>query len=201
MMTKPDWKCVFTYVQSFYRRFRNGRDPPPPTRVLIPHPDDQQVRKVDSDKKVSNSLFSEKSDEPLSPEKQKSLLSKYLIDDDDEKRSKNRSTVCSNVRTSSTFSQKSSFPTRQTQQRPPLTPSLSLSSCPDKTSPKPVPARLTSVEETVPETETDGQGEAEKVPKNISESFDKNLATSSDEKTSNDVPSSVSVKPSPPVED
>ena len=20
---KPDWKCVFTYVQSFYRRFRN----------------------------------------------------------------------------------------------------------------------------------------------------------------------------------
>jgi len=26
-MTRPDWKCVFTYVQSFYRRFRNGRDP------------------------------------------------------------------------------------------------------------------------------------------------------------------------------
>jgi len=25
---KPDWKCVFTYVQSFYRRFRDGRDPP-----------------------------------------------------------------------------------------------------------------------------------------------------------------------------
>ena len=27
--TKPDWKCVFTYVQSFYRRFRDGRSPPP----------------------------------------------------------------------------------------------------------------------------------------------------------------------------
>ena len=26
---KPDWKCVFTYVQSFYRRFRNGRSPSP----------------------------------------------------------------------------------------------------------------------------------------------------------------------------
>jgi len=26
---KPDWKCVFTYVQSFYRRFRDGRSPPP----------------------------------------------------------------------------------------------------------------------------------------------------------------------------
>jgi hypothetical protein len=24
---KPDWKCVFTYVQSFYRRFRDGRNP------------------------------------------------------------------------------------------------------------------------------------------------------------------------------
>merc|ERR1711899_222492 len=26
---KPDWKCVFTYVQSFYRRFRDGRAQPP----------------------------------------------------------------------------------------------------------------------------------------------------------------------------
>lgn len=25
---KPDWKCVFTYVQSYYRRFRDGRSPP-----------------------------------------------------------------------------------------------------------------------------------------------------------------------------
>merc|ERR1719499_2479391 len=28
-LKKPDWKCVFTYVQSFYRRFRDGRSPPP----------------------------------------------------------------------------------------------------------------------------------------------------------------------------
>lgn len=34
MMLKPDWKCVFTYVQSFYRRFRHGRDPPIPTKTL-----------------------------------------------------------------------------------------------------------------------------------------------------------------------
>ena len=34
IMLKPDWKCVFTYVQSFYRRFRNGRDPPQPTKKL-----------------------------------------------------------------------------------------------------------------------------------------------------------------------
>lgn len=40
-MKKPDWKCVFTYVQSFYRRFRNGRDPPTPTRVQL---DPESVR-------------------------------------------------------------------------------------------------------------------------------------------------------------
>lgn len=34
LMLKPDWKCVFTYVQSFYRRFRHGRDPPIPTKTL-----------------------------------------------------------------------------------------------------------------------------------------------------------------------
>lgn len=34
IMLKPDWKCVFTYVQSFYRRFRNGRDPPKPTKKI-----------------------------------------------------------------------------------------------------------------------------------------------------------------------
>ena len=33
-MKKPDWKCVFTYVQSFYRRFRNGRDGQSPTKIL-----------------------------------------------------------------------------------------------------------------------------------------------------------------------
>jgi len=34
MYEKPDWKCVFTYVQTFFRRFRNGRDPPAPTKKL-----------------------------------------------------------------------------------------------------------------------------------------------------------------------
>ena len=34
-MKKPDWKCVFTYVQSFYRRFRLGRDKPSPTKTLF----------------------------------------------------------------------------------------------------------------------------------------------------------------------
>merc|ERR1719483_1748785 len=30
---KPDWQCVFTYVQSFYRRFRDGRSP---LRKILP---------------------------------------------------------------------------------------------------------------------------------------------------------------------
>merc|ERR1712029_730629 len=34
MFEKPNWKCVFTYVQTFFRRFRNGRDPPVPTKKL-----------------------------------------------------------------------------------------------------------------------------------------------------------------------
>ena len=144
MMTKPDWKCVFTYVQSFYRRFRNGRDPPPPTRVLVPQSDDNQVRKNDSDKNVSSSLFSDKSEAPLSPEKQKSLLSKYMIDDDDEKRSKNRSTFSPKVRSQSF---------RQQPTRPPLTSSLSLSSGPEKSAPKSFPTKLTSVAEKVSETD------------------------------------------------
>lgn len=33
---KPDWKCVFTYVQSFYRRFRDGRSPPLASRGQSP---------------------------------------------------------------------------------------------------------------------------------------------------------------------
>jgi len=36
-LKKPDWKCVFTYVQSFYRRFRDGRSPPK-TGLTIPGP-------------------------------------------------------------------------------------------------------------------------------------------------------------------
>lgn len=46
---KPDWKCVFTYVQTFYRRFRNGRDPPSPTRTLT-------VRRSPSPEKSTNSV-------------------------------------------------------------------------------------------------------------------------------------------------
>ena len=34
--TNPDWKCVFTYVQSFYRRFAA------PQRQRIQHPHAQQ---------------------------------------------------------------------------------------------------------------------------------------------------------------
>eukprot|EP00096_Caligus_rogercresseyi_P003630 TRINITY_DN1692_c0_g1_i1.p1 TRINITY_DN1692_c0_g1~~TRINITY_DN1692_c0_g1_i1.p1 ORF type:complete len:186 (+),score=52.12 TRINITY_DN1692_c0_g1_i1:216-773(+) len=34
-MKNPDWKCVFTYVQSFYRRFRNGKEAPMPKKSLI----------------------------------------------------------------------------------------------------------------------------------------------------------------------
>jgi hypothetical protein len=75
MMMKPDWKCVFTYVQSFYRRFRNGRDPPPPVRTLTFTPDDDQVRPKEK---------------PLSTEAQKSLLSKYMIDDEEDSRIKKR---------------------------------------------------------------------------------------------------------------
>ena len=41
-MKKPDWKCVFTYVQSFYRRFRNGRDGQSPTKVLFSQQQQQQ---------------------------------------------------------------------------------------------------------------------------------------------------------------
>jgi len=69
MMIKPDWKCVFTYVQSFYRRFRNGRDPPPPVRTLTFTRDDDQVRSKEK---------------PLSTDVQKSLLPIYIIDDDNE---------------------------------------------------------------------------------------------------------------------
>ena len=167
-MIKPDWKCVFTYVQSFYRRFRNGRDPPPTTRVLIPRSDggDNQVRKTDhSDKPVSNNLFSEKIDDsstPLSPEKQKSLLSKYLIDDEKEGAGDERSKV-RQTSSSSSFRQKSNFPTRQ-QRPPPLANSLSLSySCPDKLPDRPNPFRLTSVEEKVAETAEEHDDHLDKV--------------------------------------
>ena len=52
IMLKPDWKCVFTYVQSFYRRFRNGRDPPQPTKKLtltptIPSSNNTSIKSIE----------------------------------------------------------------------------------------------------------------------------------------------------------
>lgn len=38
-MKNPDWKCVFTYVQSFYRRFRmeENKNPDSPVTPTTPH--------------------------------------------------------------------------------------------------------------------------------------------------------------------
>ena len=36
-MRNPDWKCVFTYVQQFYRKYRDGLDTPTtPTSPVTP---------------------------------------------------------------------------------------------------------------------------------------------------------------------
>jgi len=42
--TKPDWKCVFTYVQSFYRRFRNTQ---PPNKTQLKHTVQEENTKED----------------------------------------------------------------------------------------------------------------------------------------------------------
>ena len=186
MMLKPDWKCVFTYVQSFYRRFRNGRDPPPPTRVLTLQPEDNQVSKVQSDKSIS--------DKPLSPEKQKSLLSKYMIDDEEEKRSKNRLTkgrISSSPSVSFQASQTTIKKDFENKNRPPLTSSLSLSSYPEKVSGRPDTFRLSSVEEKLTESES-----SEILSKNKSSGklSVPNHATSSD----HEISSSLSVNSTPP---
>ena len=156
MMIKPDWKCVFTYVQSFYRRFRNGRDPPPPTRTLALQP--EQVSMNDSGlRPISTKLPNDDANKPMSAEKQKSLLSKYLIDDDSEKRQKVRTT---NFRpplpTAVSFSssslgekksnEKQKFEHSDLKSRPTLTSSLSLSSY-HTSSKSNSSLRLTSVEE------------------------------------------------------
>lgn len=183
-MMKPDWKCVFTYVQSFYRRFRNGRDPPPPTRVLTLQPEDNQVSKVQSDKSIS--------DKPLSPEKQKSLLSKYMIDDEEEKRLKSRSTkgrFPSAVSLSS--SQTSIKKDFEIKNRPPLTSSLSLSSYPEKVSGRPDTIRLSSVEEKLVEAESS------EIQNNF-ESSDKPLDALYVNSTKQEICSSLSVKSAPP---
>ena len=48
-MKKPDWKCVFTYVQSFYRRFRNGREKQSPTKTLVLERPPSPVRIINKD--------------------------------------------------------------------------------------------------------------------------------------------------------
>ena len=90
MFEKPDWKCVFTYVQSFYRRFRNGRDPPVPTKklTLTPPPKATPASKSIEVSK-NNPKQSEDdttTDEPyyfpapeISEEKKSSLMQKYLF--------------------------------------------------------------------------------------------------------------------------
>ena len=102
MFEKPDWKCVFTYVQSFFRRFRNGRDPPVPTKKLtltpppkatpasksieVSHDDDDEKSAVATAKVATKNPKSETSTEPyyfpapeISEEKKLSLMQKYLI--------------------------------------------------------------------------------------------------------------------------
>ena len=89
MFEKPDWKCVFTYVQSFFRRFRNGRDPPVPTKKLtLTPPFNPNVTPPSKSIEVSpnSDSKSKKSDEPyyfpapeISEEKKQSLASKYLF--------------------------------------------------------------------------------------------------------------------------
>ena len=106
MFEKPDWKCVFTYVQSFYRRFRNGRDPPVPTKKLtltpplnpIATPPSKSIEVSNENPEKSgnsensgssgakSSDSSQKSDQPyyfpapeITEEKKQSLMSKYLF--------------------------------------------------------------------------------------------------------------------------
>ena len=101
MFEKPDWKCVFTYVQSFFRRFRNGRDPPVPTKklTLTPPPkatpasksievshDDEKSAVATANVATKNPKSETSSTEPyyfpapeISEEKKLSLMQKYLI--------------------------------------------------------------------------------------------------------------------------
>ena len=89
MFEKPDWKCVFTYVQSFYRRFRNGRDPPVPTKklTLTPPPKATPASKsIEVSKNNPKQSEDDTTDEPyyfpapeISEEKKSSLMQKYLF--------------------------------------------------------------------------------------------------------------------------
>merc|ERR1711953_883347 len=85
MFEKPDWKCVFTYVQSFYRRFRNGRDPPVPTKKLTLTPPPKAIPASKSIEVSKNPKKSE-DEEPyyfpapeITEEKKSSLMQKYLF--------------------------------------------------------------------------------------------------------------------------
>ena len=170
-MIKPDWKCVFTYVQSFYRRFRNGRDPPPPTRILALQP--EQVSMNDSGlKPISTKLQNDDdANKPMSAEKQKLLLSKYLLDDESEKRQKVRTTnfrpplpTAVSFSSSSLGERKSNdkqkFEHSDLKTRPTLTSSLSLSSYPTSSKSN-SSLRLTSVEEKMFESDCSKNNKSE----------------------------------------
>ena len=91
-MKKPDWKCVFTYVQSFYRRFRNGRDPPTThqrskTIALGAHEVSQLTKALSAERRIQVShieVHETHDTQTMSPEQQKHLLSKYFLDEDQE---------------------------------------------------------------------------------------------------------------------
>jgi hypothetical protein len=150
-----------------------------------------------------------------------------MIDDEEEKRSKLRSTKTNFSRPSSSvsFSPKTylekkelkSEPQNEARNRPPLTSSLSLSSYPNKFSAKqPSPSRLTSVEEKVrQESEvTDSSTTADLKDEQTRSSADQTSSTSidktlsvkdsmSDKNVNENISSSVSVTPpfpSPSVE-
>lgn len=85
MFEKPDWKCVFTYVQTFYRRFRNGRDPPAPTKKLtltppIPAPTINLAKSIEVS--IEQPYYFPAPE--ITEEKKLSLMQKYL-DLEDEK--------------------------------------------------------------------------------------------------------------------
>ena len=94
-MLKPDWKCVFTYVQSFYRRFRHGREPPIPTKTLTltpptaPYNSTTHVKTIEvREVKETISEHHKKTTYYFQPhefnaDKKQTLMQKYLINEDE----------------------------------------------------------------------------------------------------------------------
>ena len=91
-MLKPDWKCVFTYVQSFYRRFRHGREPPIPTKTLTltPHtaPHSSTTIKSIEVREVKETLSEHHKKTTyyfpapeINDDKKQNLMQKYLFED------------------------------------------------------------------------------------------------------------------------